>query len=216
MKRNLTIFIGITALCITGCFLIFSCGSRGISIVKNGKPKAVISVPGDASKQVIDAANLLSEYIEKSTGAKLTVETDISDEKNVTIHVGEDDYAKNLNLDLESIDIDGFLITFPDRKNIVIAGHSDWGTEFGVYEFLERFVGVRWLEAAFHQVADTHSHVSLDGFGGHGPAAELPTQLVDRGGKVREGVNQGAVEVEDQGFHVPEMGCERLHASSPR
>ena len=32
-----------------------------------------------------------------------------------------------------------------DSKNFVILGGSDWGTEFGLYSFLERFAGVRWL-----------------------------------------------------------------------
>ena len=145
MKRINLNFLAVTMVYIMSWLIIFSCGVSGISIVKNGSSRAVISVPGNASKQVNDAADILSEYIEKSTGAKLTVETDGNDKKKVTIHVGEDDFTKSLNLFLKDIDIDGFLISFPDRKNIVIAGQSDWGTEFGIYEFLERFAGVRWL-----------------------------------------------------------------------
>ncbi len=39
---------------------------------------------------------------------------------------------------------DGFVIHQNGRR-ITIAGPTAWGTEFGVDEFLERYVGVRWL-----------------------------------------------------------------------
>jgi hypothetical protein len=44
-----------------------------------------------------------------------------------------------------TLDADGFVIDFPDAQTIHILGPTDWGTEFGVYEFLERYLGVRWL-----------------------------------------------------------------------
>ena len=106
MKRINLNFLAVTMVYIMSWLIIFSCGVSGISIVKNGSSRAVISVPGNASKQVNDAADILSEYIEKSTGAKLTVETDGNDKKKVTIHVGEDDFTKSLNLDLKDIDIE--------------------------------------------------------------------------------------------------------------
>ena len=40
---------------------------------------------------------------------------------------------------------DGFLIDFSAPNKILIIGPTDWGTEFGVCDFLERYVGVRWL-----------------------------------------------------------------------
>ncbi len=117
----------------------------GITIVEHGKPLAVITISSGASKTVAGAAQLLSACIEKSTNAKLSMETALPADGRVVIHVGEDDYTRQLDLDLKSLGADGFAITFPDNKNIVIAGAEDWGTEFGIYEFLERYVGVRWL-----------------------------------------------------------------------
>jgi hypothetical protein len=127
--------------------LLFSPGfGEDVIIVQNQKSDASISVPADASKQVLDAAKSLAEYIEKSSGAKLPVGRDMVSGKNVVIHVGIDRYVQNLkNLDFKNLDDDGFVTRFPDQKNIVIAGPTDWGTEFGVDDFLERYVGVRWL-----------------------------------------------------------------------
>lgn len=117
----------------------------GITIVKHGKPLAVIAISSSASNAVADAGQLLSACIEKSTRAKLPLERGVPALGKVVIHVGEDDYTRQLGLDLKSLGADGFVITFPDPKNIVIAGFEDRGTEFGIYEFLERYVGVRWL-----------------------------------------------------------------------
>jgi len=106
--------------------------------VKNGKPMAVITLPANATKHATDAANLLSEYIEKSTGAKIPVVKSTTSGK-ISVHVSEDNYVRSLDLDIKSLDGDGFVIAFPDKKNIVITGPTDWGTEFGVYDFLERY-----------------------------------------------------------------------------
>ncbi|MEF2244784.1 DUF4838 domain-containing protein [Paenibacillus sp. IITD108] len=45
---------------------------------------------------------------------------------------------------LDGMEKDGFVI-HQNKKRITIAGPTSWGTEFGVSEFLERYVGVRWL-----------------------------------------------------------------------
>ena len=63
----------------------------------------------------------------------------------MVIHLGLDAYAKTLGLGVEKLDADGFVIRGVDPRNLVIAGPTPDGTEFGVCEFLERLVGVRWL-----------------------------------------------------------------------
>ena len=56
-----------------------------------------------------------------------------------------DAYAKALGLGIEKLDADGFVIRGVDQQNVVIAGPTPEGTEFGVCEFLEHYLGVRWL-----------------------------------------------------------------------
>jgi len=114
-----------------------------VPLVSEHVTGAVIVVSAEASPQVQAAAATLQTYIEKSTGARLPVQSTSDDE--VALHVGETDYVRKLSLKREDLDEDGFILKGEDARNFVIIGGSDWGTEFGVYDFLERFLGVRWL-----------------------------------------------------------------------
>ncbi|MCK5801665.1 MAG: DUF4838 domain-containing protein, partial [Lentisphaeria bacterium] len=139
------------------CLACCGCATRAIShdgggesaavvLVARGRSFARIVVPHDASETVRDAAALLSDCVFRSTGAKLEVETEpVSESEVISLHCGHTTYVKGLDLALHTLDADGFVIAFPDTRNIVIAGPAQYGTEFGVYEFLERHVGVRWL-----------------------------------------------------------------------
>ena len=127
------------------CFAGNGVSSGGITIVSHGKPLAVVAIPRGAPQTITDAAQLLIACIEKSTTVKLPLQTGDRVRGRVVIHLGQDDYTRQRGLDLKKVAPDGFIITFPDRRNIVIAGSGDRGTEYGIYDFLERYVGVRWL-----------------------------------------------------------------------
>lgn len=121
-----------------------------LRIVENGHARAMIFISPQASESVSNAAGLLGQYLNQSTRAHLPIHHYQNEEQHVgtthiAIHVGLTAYVESLNLQYDTLDDDGFLITFPDQQHIVIAGPTDWGTEFGIYEFLERYVGVRWL-----------------------------------------------------------------------
>ena len=122
--------------------------ARSLPVVESSKPQAVVLVREKADEQTRQAAKLLVEYVRKSTGAELPVVEGRGEgegELATRIYVGrpEDDGASSLNM--EGLAADGFVIRGTDDGVIVIAGASAWGTEFGVCEFLERYVGVRWL-----------------------------------------------------------------------
>ncbi|MFA6148734.1 MAG: DUF4838 domain-containing protein [bacterium] len=121
--------------------------NREIIIVDDNRAKAVIAVNDDATDQVKSVAFELSRYIKLSTSAVVKVQK-LSEIKNnqrdVIIIIKTVSIQKNKSVYLFAIP-DEFTITFPDNKTIVISGSMDWGTEFGVYEFLERYIGVKWL-----------------------------------------------------------------------
>jgi len=117
-----------------------------VRIVEDGQPRAAVVVSTGADEQTKAAAALLVRYVKESSGAELPVaEEKASAGKAVAIHVGPDGYAKGLGLALEKLDDDGFVIHVSAAGQVVVAGRTPWGTEFGVCEFLERYVGVRWL-----------------------------------------------------------------------
>ena len=114
-----------------------------VPIVEDGEPRAAIVLAEGASEALRAACAEMQALIEESTGAELPIVTGAPD-GSVGIHVGRSEFVDGLGLDVGADD-DGFTIAAVDASTIVILGPSDWGTEFGVYEFLERFVGVRWL-----------------------------------------------------------------------
>jgi len=119
---------------------------KEVTIVQDEKPMAKIVVGQEAGTQVTEAAKTLSYYIEEASGAKLEVMTDneMVDYKGVTVQIGETAFSVNKDIIPEGLDDDGFVIYAKDNE-VIISGPTLWGTEFGVYDFLERYVGVRWL-----------------------------------------------------------------------
>ncbi len=124
-----------------------------LPIVENGQASASIWVHVDADEQTKEAAEKLAEYVEKSTGVQLPIHTDdpatvnphpVADQAQIYVGVeGLPNINGQANL-LDGMDGDGFVI-HQTGSRITIAGPTSWGTEFGVDEFLERYVGVRWL-----------------------------------------------------------------------
>lgn len=119
--------------------VLYSSLCHAITIVKNGQPNADIVVAANASADVQEAAKSLQHYIHKSTGATLAIH-----------HEGE----AGLSIVLQNasalpgspkLDPEGFILQGLDKSTFVIAGGGDRGIEFGVYDFLERYLGVRWL-----------------------------------------------------------------------
>ncbi len=96
-----------------------------------------------------EAVTVLVDKVKKSTGAELPVMYEPPSEGAV-IYVGESEWTKKFGIDQPGMDMDGFEILFPDERSIVIVGPGKSGTEYGVYEFLERFAGVRWLMPGEH------------------------------------------------------------------
>ena len=121
-------------------------GDRSIPVVSQGKGLARLVLPADAPAAVKDSASLLAQYIAKSTGTRLAIAGEQApDDGTVAIHIGATAYVKGLNLDLAELDRDGFVIAFPDARHVVLLGAGEAGQEYAAYEFLERYVGVRWL-----------------------------------------------------------------------
>ncbi|RAV21869.1 DUF4838 domain-containing protein [Paenibacillus contaminans] len=123
---------------------------NGIPIVENNKASAIVLVAADADERTLEAADTLVEYVKKSTGVQLPIKKE-SELKGAEhgkrflfvgyVGTGGDPHALN---DLQGMREDGFLIR-PHGKTVAIIGPTPIGTEYGVYEFLERYVGVRWL-----------------------------------------------------------------------
>jgi hypothetical protein len=125
---------------LAAAFLILAPLGWGVDVVVDGESVAVICVDANALEQLRQAADLCAAFVRESTGATLPIVNEAPAEGAV-LYIGPNPHT----MDFAGLDDDGYRIAFPDERSIVIQGPTDWGTEFGVYEFLERYVGVRWL-----------------------------------------------------------------------
>lgn len=95
----------------------------------------------------------LIEYVQKSTGAVLPVKTEHMLQNEAEsfqgfsrIYIGGDTPSGDEELDeaLQGLAVGGYVIK-ADNDRVSIVSPTALGTEYGVYGFLERNVGVRWL-----------------------------------------------------------------------
>jgi len=116
-----------------------------IELVRGGKAKACIEVPQDAPASLLMAVDELSLFIRKKTGACIELCQEDGAGELVRIHLGPTDRVRSILTEIQDMPDDGFVIRFPDEHTITIFGPTDQGTLFGVYDFLERYLGVRWI-----------------------------------------------------------------------
>ena len=127
------------------CFyLIFTSCSKKLVIVENGITNYKIVLSSNAKEIDEQAANELQKYLKEISGAVLPVvktSTMKSDSVIILCSAGSaDDFVKGKELEL--LEEDGFTIK-TDRVNLIIAGGSEKGVLYGVYTFLEDYLGCR-------------------------------------------------------------------------
>lgn len=168
MKRFFAI---ICALVICLCCFGISCddtGSNGFSgvsdeltIVKNGESDYKIVVPKAGTVCEDFAAKELQTFIEQSTGAKLSIVSDDSvrfSKYSSFISVGETSLLEDAKIDVKNSDLklDGFIVK-TIGKQVFICGARDRGTLYGSYDFLEKFLGVRFFTPEITRVPETEN-----------------------------------------------------------
>lgn len=95
----------------------------------------IITHTTKASASIAKAAKELQYYIKKACGANLEIKTDYTSNAHVIM------------LDDTAFDDDESFLIRTDNENLIISGGKARGALYGVYEFLERYVGWRFLTA---------------------------------------------------------------------
>ena len=134
-------------------------------LVRDGKPAAsIVAAPvlddREASKlvslgvpfTVLAAVEELQTCIKRATGAELPIYIDRMPDSGNVVLVGASRFTKGLGIDPEALPPSGFVVkTLPGK--VVIAGRDrcagpdfcrESGTLWGLYDFLERVLGVRY------------------------------------------------------------------------
>ena len=127
-------------------------------IAERGKEaKYSIVVPEKASPSQKYAAEELRDFTEKATGVRLPIVTDAKPIPAKAIVLGET--ARRRPEDKPPYQGDGFRLKV-DGSRLYIIGSAERGTLYGVYEFLERFVGCRWY-ASWHTVVPKRERIEV-------------------------------------------------------
>ena len=119
-------------------------------IVENGISDYFIVNENNPDKALITAANELQTYIEKISGAELEIisESGLENGSNAII----------LRSSADGISADGFSLT-SDGNQLIINGSDSRGTLYGVYTFLEEYLGVRWFTPELEVVPESNDIV---------------------------------------------------------
>ena len=142
------------ALPVVGVFVV--CGAlqaRPINLVNQGRSPYAIYHDARTTSSVKQAAQELQRVLALSTGVKLAI---VEAPRSPMICLGDNAESRRAGFSSDAIPDEGFRIV-TKGKNLYILG-KDWpdndkkwagcdstGTRNGVYAFLERAVGVRWL-----------------------------------------------------------------------
>ena len=121
------------------------------SLAENGATAYKIVIPADAPEAIEYAAQELSAFVLQATDTALVITDDstaVFDESNALISIGKTALLEQAGFDVDysSMNIDGFIIRTVGNM-IFINGANNRGTLYGVYDFLEKIIGVRFLTA---------------------------------------------------------------------
>ncbi|NUQ64960.1 MAG: DUF4838 domain-containing protein [Pirellulales bacterium] len=118
---------------------------------------AIYHEPG-APSSVVMAASELQHYLEKAGGVKLQI---VTQPREPMISLGANAASRSAGLSLDGVPLEGFRIVTRGRNVYILGpdtadneltpgGGTSAGTRNGVYTFLEKYLGVRWLVPGEH------------------------------------------------------------------
>lgn len=128
-----------------------------ITIVRDGEAAAVVVTADTPTETAKYAADEFVVHIQKATGVMLDVvpESEAPEGPNTRVYIGDTETGRVFGIDTENLPREAYIMRSVGN-DLFIAGRAgdgdplspsnpDVGTLFGVYEFLERYLGVRWL-----------------------------------------------------------------------
>lgn len=130
-----------------------------MEIVGKAGSEYEILLRDDFSKPEDFAAKELAGFIEQATGVRLVVTTDALRRKGgkvISIGFTQALQEEVGTFDYSALNSDGFFIKTVG-PNVYINGENERSRIYGVYEFLERFVGIRFLTPQYTHVPELES-----------------------------------------------------------
>ncbi len=119
-----------------------------------------VVVPTMATESELYAAETLVAYVEQITGKTLPYAPDGAYSDGYTISVGRTEFLETsgLEADADVLGTDGFILKTKGSA-LLICGGADRGTVYGVQDFLEYHLGVKFLTADCTYIPDAENAV---------------------------------------------------------
>jgi hypothetical protein len=133
-----------------------------IILADNQMSRYRILIPSAATEVERKAATVLQQYLLEISGAALPILSADQHRTPYEIVLGQNDRLDDVGMKINSsaLGSDGFVIR-TDSMRLFIAGGSDKGTLFGVYTFLEKYLGCRMYSPAV-KVIPERERIVLD------------------------------------------------------
>ncbi|MBK7107035.1 MAG: DUF4838 domain-containing protein [Ignavibacteriae bacterium] len=101
-----------------------------------------IVIPAKPNENEIEASNILQKYLNLVTDSEIKIITDSEPEFEFEILLGNNNRLSKFNISTDSIDKDGYSIITIENKLVIIGG-SKKGLLYGVYTFLDKYLGCK-------------------------------------------------------------------------
>ena len=115
-----------------------------ILLTENGSSRYTILLPSHATTYEQQAAKVLQNYLMQISGAALPIITADKHRSSYEIVLGQNERLDELAspVNYQQLKEDGFVLR-TDSSRLIIAGGNEKGSLYGVYSFLEKYLGCR-------------------------------------------------------------------------
>ncbi len=130
-------------------FCLLCCLSKHeIRLTDNGRSNYQIIISQSANEIEKRAAAELQKFIQEISGASLPIVTDSTEEKEFEILIGKSNRTQKLlpDFNYQKLEDNGFLLQTKGNKLVILGGNQK-GVLYGVYTFLEDYLGCRKYSA---------------------------------------------------------------------
>jgi hypothetical protein len=110
--------------------------SSAVDLVKNGQPLAEIVIPAGAGPSITLAAEELQAHLQKISGARLPIVSNLTEGVKTKVYVGESEHTRRLGITLDDVKHDGFKIVAKDDYVALV------GREFSIRPTLGKYAGL--------------------------------------------------------------------------
>jgi hypothetical protein len=125
--------------------LVLPSCTKSLTLADQGRSEYIIVLPLHASNADLKAGTELQKYLHEISGCEIPIGNDSKPMQKKEIILGKNFHLKELRcrIDFDSLKEDGFTIC-TKGNHLIIAGGGDKGTLYGVYTFLEEYLGCRY------------------------------------------------------------------------